>query len=358
MTSPAEMLGAPGEMPNGPEDQTEGLSISRVVWMRFTHHRIAMIAAVLLALTIILVYSSIGVGSIHGWWKWNFTQTSDIANAMGRPTMHFEGWKLVIGSHPFGQDEIGRDIFARVMRGAQQSLMVMVIMGLIATTLGVFVGAFAGYFRGRLDNVLMRTTEVFIAIPAIVVTAVIGRTVVDGGALLLAIVLGLVLWPPLARLVRAEFLGLREREFVDAARVAGASDFSIMFKHILPNAMGVIIVNATLLMAIATILEASLSYLGFGVRPPDVSLGNLINEYNSAFATRPWLFWWPGAFIITFALSINLIGDGLRDAFDPRQRRIPKGKDFVKPDTSVPETDVEAARNEAASISRRGFWRN
>ncbi len=335
--SPTEMLGTSA-------DHTEGLSISRIVWKRFTHHRIAMVAALVLATTILLVFSSIGVGPIPGWWKWSYNETSDIAVAMGRPTMHFEGWKLIIGDHPFGQDEIGRDIFARVMRGAQQSLMVMLVMGLIATSIGVVVGAFSGYFRGRLDNLLMRTTEVFIAIPVLVVAAVIGRSVSDGGALLLAIVLGLFLWPALARLVRAEFLSLREREFVDAARVAGASDFSIMFKHILPNAMGVIIVNATLLMAIATILEASISYLGFGVHSPDVSLGNLINEYNSAFATRPWLFWWPGAFIITFALSINLIGDGLRDAFDPRQRRIPKTKDLLKADTADSRAAIERER--------------
>ena len=335
--SPAEGLGAP-------EDHTEGLSIARVVWTRFTHHRVAMIAAVVLALTIVIVYSSIGIGPIHGWWKWDYTQTSDISIAMGRPTMHFEGWRLIVGDHPFGQDEIGRDIFARVMRGAQQSLMVMVVMGVIATSTGVVVGAFAGYFRGRLDNVLMRATEVFIAVPVIVIAAVIGLSVKNGGALLLAVTLGLFLWPALARLVRAEFLSLREREFVDAARVAGASDLSIMFKHILPNATGVIIVNSTLLMAIATILEASLSYLGFGIQRPDVSLGNLINEYNSAFATRPWLFWWPGLFIITFALSINLIGDGLRDAFDPRQRRIPKSKDLLKADTRASRAATEAER--------------
>ena len=335
--SPAEMLGTP-------EDHTEGLSIGRIVWRRFTHHRIAMVAALVLAVTIVMVYTSIGVGPIHGWWKWNYTETSDISLAMGRPTLHFEGWRLIVGDHPFGQDEIGRDIFARVMRGAQQSLMVMFVMGIIATSLGVLIGAISGYYRGRLDNALMRLSEVFIAIPPLVVAAVIGRSAVNGGALLLAVVLGLVLWPPLARLVRAEFLSLREREFVDAARVAGASDASIMFRHILPNATGVIIVNTTLLMAIATILEASLSFLGFGIQRPDVSLGNLINEYNSAFATRPWLFWWPGAFIIIFALSINLIGDGLRDAFDPRQRRIPKSKDFLKADTTRSRQDDDAAR--------------
>ncbi len=126
----------------------------------------------------------------------------------------------------------------------------------------------------------------------------------------------------MARLVRGEFLSLREREFVDAARVAGASDFRIMFRHILPNAVGVIIVNATLLMASAILLETALSFLGYGVHAPDTSLGKIISENQAAFQTRPWLFWWPGVFIIAIALCINFIGDGLRDAFDPRQRRV------------------------------------
>jgi len=139
----------------------------------------------------------------------------------------------------------------------------------------------------------------------------------------LALVIGLFTWTGLARLVRAEFLSLREREFVDAARVAGASDGRIMFRHILPNAVGVIIVNSTLLMAAAILLEAALSFLGYGVQSPDTSLGKIISDNQAAFSTRPWLFWWPGLFIIAIALCINFIGDGLRDAFDPRQKRVP-----------------------------------
>ena len=123
--------------------------------------------------------------------------------------------------------------------------------------------------------------------------------------------------------MRGEFLTLREREFVDAAKVAGASSTRIIRKHMIPNAMGVIIVNTTLLASQAVLLETALSYLGFGIKSPDVSLGTMISEYQSAFSTRPWLFWWPGLFIILIALSVNFIGDGLRDAFDPRQKRIP-----------------------------------
>ena len=137
----------------------------------------------------------------------------------------------------------------------------------------------------------------------------------------LALLLGFFAWMGLARFVRTEFLTLREREFVDAARVAGASNRRIIFKHILPNAMGVIIVSGTLLLSGAILAETALSYLGFGVRPPDVSLGLLISEYQDSFSVSPWLFWWPGSLIVSIALCVNFIGDGLRDAFDPRQRR-------------------------------------
>ena len=146
----------------------------------------------------------------------------------------------------------------------------------------------------------------------------------------LALLLGFFAWMGLARFVRSEFLSLREREFVDAARVAGASDRRIIFKHILPNSIGVIIVSGTLLMSGAILAESALSYLGFGVKPPDVSLGLLISQYQDTFTISPWLFWWPGSLIVSIALCVNFIGDGLRDAFDPRQRRHLSFKDRMK----------------------------
>jgi ABC-type dipeptide/oligopeptide/nickel transport system permease subunit len=192
------------------------------------------------------------------------------------------------------------------------------------------VGALAGYYRGWLDQLLMRMTDLVITFPIIVIGAVLGKAVSHSSPLLLALCLGAITWTTLARLVRGEFLSLREREFVDAAKVAGASDFRIMRKHMLPNSMGVIIVNTTLLMSTAVLLETSLSYLGFGVQSPNVSLGKMIDDYQTAFATRPWLFWWPGIFIILIALSVNFIGDGLRDAFDPRQKRVPSARQMDK----------------------------
>jgi peptide/nickel transport system permease protein len=207
------------------------------------------------------------------------------------------------------------------MRGTEQSIMVMIIIGGLGGIIGTIVGAISGYFRGRLDGFLMRLTDLIITIPAIIIGAVIGYKVGNLGVVVLGLYLGLFSWTGLARLVRGEFLSLREREFVDAARVAGASNRRIIFKHILPNAVGIIIVSVTLSMSGAILLETGLSFLGFGVVAPDVSLGSLISTYQDSFATRPWLFWWPGLFIISIALCINFIGDGLRDAFDPRQRR-------------------------------------
>jgi peptide/nickel transport system permease protein len=228
---------------------------------------------------------------------------------------------MQIGKHPFGQDDIGRDYFALVIRGAQQSIMVMVTIGLIAGLLGAGIGAIAGYYRGWVDSVLMRLTDFIITIPVIIIGSVIGFRFGNLGVMVLALMLGFFSWTGLARLVRAEFLTLREREFVDAARLAGASNARIIRKHILPNAVGVIVVSITLLMSSAILLETGLSYLGFGVVAPDVSLGLLISQYQDAFPTRPWLFWWPGILIVTIALCVNFIGDGLRDAFDPRQKR-------------------------------------
>lgn len=302
--------------------EVEGLSQGRIVFRRFVRHKGAMISLAILFLVIVLAFSSIGVDAlfIHttGWWKYNYTELSGIQNKTA-PTLTL--WPFSLGDHPFGQDEVGHDIFAAVMRGMQQSLMILFVVGLVSTVIGTVIGSLAGYFRGRLDTLLMRFTDVVIIIPLVVLAAIIGHAAGGSGSFVLALVLGGLIWTTLARLVRGEVLALREREFVDAARVAGASSARIIFRHILPNAIGVIIVSATLTMAAAILLETGLSYLQLGVQRPDVSLGSLINDYQTAFGTRPWLFYWPGVFIIIIALTINFIGDGLRDAFDPRQRR-------------------------------------
>jgi peptide/nickel transport system permease protein len=294
-------------------------SSAQTIIRRFLRHKAAMSGLVVLALIVLLAFSSIGFGPIPGWWGKDFRVPLPLVNN-GEPTLQL--WPFSLGEHPFGQDNIGRDYFALTMQGAQQSLIIAFLVGVVGTAIGTVIGACAGYFRGVAESVLMRLTDVIITIPLLAVAAVIAQISGGvGGVWGLGLFLGFVTWTGLARIVRGEFLSLREKEFVDAARSVGASSGRIIFRHILPNTIGVIIVAATLAMSSAILLESALSFLGFGVQAPNTSLGQLINSYRSAMGPRPWLFWWPGILIIAIALAVNFIGDGLRDAFDPRQDR-------------------------------------
>lgn len=334
---------------------TQGLSQRQIILKRFVKHKAAMGSLFALLLIIFFVFTASGLHlgtkddpiSVPGWWPYSITDIDPegaIANTCnggvtGCPSLDLlpsfiDGTGVQIGNHPFGTDLIGTDYFALVMRGAQQSIMVMVIVGLLGVGIGTTIGAIAGYYGGLVDAILMRVTDMFLVTPTIVIGAVIGFRFGNLGVLPLSLLLGFFAWMGLARFVRTEFLTLREREFVDAARVAGASDRRIIFKHILPNAIGVIIVAGTLLMSGAILIESALSYLGFGVQAPDVSLGLLISEYQDSFSISPWLFWWPGSLIVAIALCVNFIGDGLRDAFDPRQRRHVSLKDRRRAKTS------------------------
>lgn len=313
--------------------ETAGLSQGQIVIRRFIRHRAAMISLFILVFIILFSFTAGGLslGSstnpirIMGWWPYDYTDILEV-NGDGSPTLDIipefiDGTGMSIGPHPFGQDQIGQDYFALVIRGAQQSITVMFIIGIVAAFIGTVLGAIAGFFGRWVDQLIMRFVDLLITIPTLIIGAVIGVQIGNLGVFFLALFLGLVAWTGLSRLVRGEFLSLREREFVDAARVAGASNFRIIFKHILPNAIGVVIVSVTLLMSGAILLETALSYLGFGVVAPDTSLGLLISNNQDSFTVYPWAFWWPGFFIVTIALCVNFIGDGLRDAFDPRQKR-------------------------------------
>ena len=297
-----------------------------LVTRRFFRHRGAMGGLFVFVLVLLLAYSSIGIFGIPGWYGQSFETTGTVVND-GSMTLDVlppfvDGDWFAWGAHPFGQDDVGRDYFALTMRGTQISVLICLSVGLISTLVGVLVGAFSGFYRGVVEGVLMRFTDLVLTIPLLILAAVAAVTFSGGSPLLLALVLGVLLWPNLARLVRGEFLSLREKEFVEAARAMGAPSSRIIFRHILPNTLGTIIVNATLTISAAIILETALSFLGFGVQAPDTSLGKLISDYQAAFQTRPWLFWWPGMFIVAIALSVNFIGDGLRDAFDPKQTRV------------------------------------
>lgn len=293
---------------------------SRTQWQmvvsRFFHHRLAMISLAVLAGIVLLAYVGLAV------WKYPYDKSGTLIDG-GRPTLDLIPWLdgdgLTIGDHPFGQDNIGRDYFAVTLRGAQASLLIAFTAGLLATTMGTIIGALAGYYRGWVDTVLMRVVDVLFTIPLLLVAAVLGRRFDAENFVITALIIASLAWLTTSRIVRAEFMSLREKEFVEAARALGASNSRIMWKHILPNVIGSVIVTGTLLISSSILVETALSYLGFG---SDVSLGRQVSVYQTAFNTRPWLFWWPGLFIVAIALCINFIGDGLRDAFDPKQTRV------------------------------------
>jgi ABC-type dipeptide/oligopeptide/nickel transport system permease subunit len=223
-----------------------------------------------------------------------------------------------------GSDEIGRDLLSGLMQGVQRSMFIVLLFVVIALPLGVFIGAMAGYFGGWLDSLLMRIVDLILTVPIFVVLIVVASNFPGSRTPLgVGIILGLFGWLDLARIVRSQFLSLREKEYVEAAHALGASNSRIIFKHLIPNALGSLIVWTTLAAATAIILEASLTYLGFGVNGANqTSLGRLVSDGVQAASTRPWLFFFPGITLLIIVLSINLIGDGIRDAFDPSNRRV------------------------------------
>jgi ABC-type dipeptide/oligopeptide/nickel transport system permease subunit len=313
---------APGTGPfNQPEREftVRARSQAQLVMRRFVRHRPAIISLVILLLVVFLAF-----GFAHFWTYDGKGEPLSQPNV--KPTLDvvpgIDGDGVSIGDHPFGTDGIGADYFALTMNGTRKSLEIALLVSLSATLFGVTVGSIAGYFRGKTDLLLMRFVDLMLVIPAIAIAAVLGRNIKGGGWWIVVPILAFTLWMSSARIIRGEFLSLREKEFVEAARAIGASDRRIIFKHMLPNVIGSIIVNATLIVAVAILAETALSYLGLGVKLPDSSLGLLVNLNQTAFTTRPWLFWYPGIFILVIAISVNFIGDGVRDAFDPRQTRV------------------------------------
>jgi ABC-type dipeptide/oligopeptide/nickel transport system permease subunit len=281
-------------------------SQTQMVLRRFMAHKLAV--GSLVVFIVVVIISLVG----GRFWKYGY---ADITDEFSSPP----SWE-----HPMGTDDIGHDTLAQVLRGAQKSVQVALLVAFLSTTLGAVIGALAGYYRGWIDSGLMRFTDLILTIPSIAILALLASTVADqaGNWFFVGLVLSVLLWTYIARVVRGTFLSLREKEFVEAARALGASDARIMFRHLLPNATGSIIVNATVMVSVAILTETALSFLGLGIRPPDTSLGLLINTGIQAATTRPWLFYFPGLFIVIIALTINFIGDGLRDAFDPTQTRV------------------------------------
>ena len=273
---------------------------------RFLRHRLAM--GGLVGLVIIF-----GAGIFANFIAPYTFDGIDLNNILAAPT--------TVGHHFFGTDEIGRDYLSRVIYGIRTSEEVGVFVAVLSSLIGLLVGAVAGYYSGWLDNILMRITDLTLTLPFLAILLTAAALLGEGSQWRVSLILALLLWTGTARIVRGVFLSLREKEYVEAAKAAGAGDLRIMFRHILPNTLGPIVVSGTLAVANAILIEAALSFLGFGIKPPTPSLGVLV----AGGETNPqqwWLTVFPGLMIVVIVLCVNFVGDGLRDALDPTQRRI------------------------------------
>jgi peptide/nickel transport system permease protein len=277
------------------------------VRMRFFRHRLAVVSLVVLILIgLVAVFAS--QLAPYGY------DELDLENTTQAPTL--EGW------HLFGTDLLGRDYLSRVIYGVRTSLWVAVFVAILATAIGTTVGSIAGYYGGQVDNLLMRITDLILTLPGLAVLLTASVYFGGGDPLKIGVILAFLFWTAVARIVRGLFLSLREKEFVEAAKAAGAGDTRIILRHILPNCVGPIVVFMTLIVAAAILVEAALSFLGFGIQPPNAALGKLISDGQSSGGLELWwLVTFPGLVIVLIALCINFVGDGLRDALDPTQRR-------------------------------------
>jgi peptide/nickel transport system permease protein len=277
-----------------------------MIWRQFRRHRLAVLSAlVLLAMSLVALFANQIM-------PYN-PDAINAAYARGRP-------QPPTNDHIFGTDNYGRDYFSRAVAGTRVSLYVSVTAVFFQLVIGVSVGAITGYFGGWIDNVLMRITDIFLSFPSFFLLLIISG-VLEASLLALIIMIGALNWMATARLVRAEFLSLKEREFVVAARCVGAPGWRLVIDHLLPNALAPIIVAATLSVPYAILTESALSFLGRGVPPPHASLGTMLDGAQQWLRTAWWMWVVPGTIISVIVLSFNFVGDGLRDAFDPQLRR-------------------------------------
>jgi peptide/nickel transport system permease protein len=296
---------------------TEPLSLGQMAWRRFRRHKPAMVSLVVLSLLFLFCF---GGALIYSEADANFNNP---ANRLQAPS----------AEHLFGTDTIGRDVFARTIYGGQISLLIGITAVTVQVAIGILIGAMSGYYGGLIDSLLMRLTEAVLTIPTLFLLLVMakffGGRVPDidllgrsfsGSVVVIILIIGFTSWPRLARIVRAEFLSLKENDFVMAAHAIGTPNSQIIFRHILPNTVAPIVVEATLAVASAILYEAYISFLGLGVQPPTATWGNMVTGATTFIEDAPWLWFFPGVLILLTVLSINFIGDGLRDALDPRSR--------------------------------------
>ncbi|WP_406449120.1 ABC transporter permease [Streptomyces sp. NBC_01622] len=274
-----------------------------VVLRRFLRNRAALGGAVVLVLLFLLAF----VGPYATKWSYSHIDYTALRVAPG-------------ADHWWGTNRIGQDVFAQTVRGLQKSLVIGLLVAVLSTGLASLVGACAGYFGGWTDRLLMFLVDLLLVFPSFLIIAIVSPRLNSSGWFALVALLGLFAWMITARVVRSMTLSLKEREFVRAARYMGVGPFRIIWRHVLPNVASFLIIDATIQVGGAVMSETALSYFGFGVQPPDVSLGTLIADGTSAAVTYPWMFFFAAGLLVVFVLAVNLVGDGLRDALDPTSK--------------------------------------
>jgi peptide/nickel transport system permease protein len=297
------------------DDQSAGMTLKvRSQWsyarMRFFRHRLAVAGLVGL---IVIFGAGIFAGQIA---PYGYAQI-DLVHILQGPSH----------AHYFGTDALGRDEYTRVLFGIRTSMEVGVFVAFLSTFVGLVIGAVAGYFGGWMDNLLMRITDLVLTLPLLAILLTVTALLGTGNQWRVSLILVFFFWTTTARVVRGLYLSLREKEYVEAAKASGAGDARLMFRHILPNTLGPIVVNATLAVGFAILVEAALSFLNFGIKPPTPSLGGLLNDAQQTPTTFSggqtwWLTIFPGLTLVLIVLCVNFVGDGLRDALDPQQRRV------------------------------------
>ena len=309
---------APAERPSFVVD--EELHVSKVTfWTRLRRHKLAIIGMIVLVLMVLAAVFAGQLAPID-------PNAIDNVHWQGTPLPPCFQDASQCGGHILGTDEVGRDLLSRLLFGARISLTVGLSAVLMEVIIGTVLGAISGYYGGWIDYAIMRVTDVFLSIPLLplllVLTAIVAASSTKASLSfgVIVLIIGALSWPTVARLVRASFLSLREREFAEAARALGNSDRRIIFRHLLPNAVAPIVVQATLDVAGVIITESTLSFLGLGIQPPTASWGNMLANAQSNLSIAWWAAVFPGLCILVTVLSINYMGDGLRDALDPNMR--------------------------------------
>ena len=323
-TEVAEGIGAP-PVGTGEAKKVEGRSPGQIFWARFRQDKIAIAG---LGFVVFLVVLALTAGLITETFlhdpndiSLQLEQTNDFGNPRG-PNSEFL----------LGADRNGRDVLARVIHGTRTSLIIALGATLISVVIGVVLGIIAGYVGGPLDTLISRIIDLILSIPllffAVGIAAVCGSTkqgclggLIEPGMFLVTVIVALFSWPYIARIVRGNTLSIREKEFIEAGRAMGAGSGRIMFREILPNLVAPIIVYSTLIIPNNIVFEASLSFLGVGVPDETPSWGGMLSQATQSFETTPWLIYSPGVFLLLTVLAFNLLGDGLRDALDPRQAK-------------------------------------